>query len=73
MPSHEKKSASASAGARKPTARRHEFALMCGSFVDSYYASNREALAAACRKYLNSQFSILRVKARPKKARPASA
>lgn len=41
--------------------RRQQYALISDGFIDSYHASNREALAAACRKYLGTQFSILRV------------
>ncbi len=72
MPSHERKTASAGAGPRKRAASQPQFALMCGGFVDSYHASNRDALAAACQKYLDTQFSILRVGGRRRKAQPAS-
>lgn len=71
MPIHETKPAPAGERARKQARKESggreehapQFALMCGEFVDSYHASNREALAAACRKYLGTQFSILRVDA----------
>jgi hypothetical protein len=51
--------------------RGQRYALMSGNFIDSYHASNREALAAACKKYLATQFSILKVSA-PRKAKSAT-
>lgn len=37
------------------------YALIAGDGAESYYASNEEALRAACLAHLDSQFSIVRV------------
>jgi hypothetical protein len=62
MTAEPRKSAQKGQRPRKRTKPEPQFALMCEGVVDSYHASNREALAAACRKYLETQFSILRVR-----------
>jgi hypothetical protein len=67
-----RKSARSGQRPRKRTKNAAQFALMCEGVVDSYHASNREALAAACRKYLETQFSILRVGGRGARRRPAT-
>ncbi len=56
---------------RNPRATRSGgYALLCGGVVDSYHSSNREALTAACQKYLHSQFSIKKVARRTADSTP---
>lgn len=49
---------------REIAAHKGEYALIGAGVVDSFHRSNREALMEACRKYLNSQFSIRKVGAK---------
>lgn len=48
---------------RKPRRRKPAFcyALIADDGAESYFASNAEALRAACLAHLDSQFSIVRI------------